>query len=169
MLNIKLDKNIEIKLSKTYIIIKGPFGSCIKKKDKNLNLYLDKDTNTLYFLNNNIIKNKYYYQLCQNYIWGVSKGFFKHLKLKGIGFRAELFDNILSLRLGFSHTINYNIPKNIKITVPEPTELIIEGFNKQLVAQVAAEIREFRLPEPYKGKGILYDNEIIILKEGKKK
>jgi large subunit ribosomal protein L6 len=107
--------------------------------------------------------------LVRNMVEGVSKGYQKILDINGVGFRAAAEQQILTLYLGFSHEIKYIAPKGIKITTPKPTEIIIEGFDKQLVGQVAAEIRSLRKPEPYKGKGIKYRSEVIRRKEGKKK
>lgn len=164
MLFIKIPDQVKIKITSKFIFIKGPKGSFIKKKNKNLKLY--QKNNTLYLLNNS---NKYYLQLLNNLLWGVSKGYVKHLQLHGIGYRANIENNQLVLRLGFSHDVIYKIPSNVKIYNPQSNDLIIFGHDKQLVSQVAAEIRQLKLPEPYKGKGIRYADEIIIQKEGKKK
>jgi len=104
-----------------------------------------------------------------NMIEGVTNGFKKELELKGVGYRAQMKGNALSLALGFSHDINYPAPDGIKIAAPKPTEVIVTGIDKQKVGQVAAEIRAFRPPEPYKGKGVKYKDEYIFRKEGKKK
>jgi large subunit ribosomal protein L6 len=100
---------------------------------------------------------------------GVSEGFTKQLEINGVGYRAAVQGSTLSLQLGFSHDINYPIPEGIAITCEKPTSVTISGADKQRVGQVAAEIRGFRPPEPYKGKGIKYVDEIILRKEGKKK
>lgn len=107
--------------------------------------------------------------LVKNMLEGVSKGFERKLLLQGVGFRAQVQGKILNLSIGFSHPVKYDIPTGISIEVPSQTEVVIKGFDKQLVGQVAAQIRDFRPPEPYKGKGIRYDGEVIALKEGKKK
>jgi len=104
-----------------------------------------------------------------NLIEGVEKEFVKELELVGVGYRAQMKGNALSLALGFSHDINYPAPDGIKIAAPKPTEVIVTGIDKQKVGQVAAEIRAFRPPEPYKGKGVKYKDEYIFRKEGKKK
>ncbi len=108
-------------------------------------------------------------RLIQNLVQGVSEGFTKKLEIIGVGFRASVQGNILSLQLGYSHDINYPIPDDIKIVAEKPTSLSIFGASRQRVGQVAAEIRNFRSPEPYKGKGVKYENEFILRKEGKKK
>lgn len=104
-----------------------------------------------------------------NAIEGVVTGFKKVLQLVGVGYRANVQGKKINLVLGYSHPRVYEIPEGITITTPTPTEIVIQGFNKQLVGQVAAEIRQYRPPEPYKGKGVRYTNERIKLKETKKK
>ena len=104
-----------------------------------------------------------------NIIEGVSKGFEKRLEISGVGYRAAIAGKTLKLSLGYSHDIDYPIPSDITVTTPRPTEIIVTGIDKQKVGQVAAEIREYRGPEPYKGKGVKYAGEFIFRKEGKKK
>lgn len=107
--------------------------------------------------------------LVNNMITGLSKGFEKKLSLVGVGYKAQLQGKKLVLNLGFSHPINYQLPEGIAAETPSQTEIVIKGVDKQLVGQVAAEIRAFRPPEPYKGKGVKYSDEHIVRKEGKKK
>jgi large subunit ribosomal protein L6 len=107
--------------------------------------------------------------LIANLVAGVTEGFTKKLEITGVGYRAALQGANLQLQLGYSHDIAYPIPQGIQIQVPKPTEIIITGIDKQKVGQVAAEIRRYRPPEPYKGKGIKYAGEFILRKEGKKK
>ncbi|HAD87400.1 MAG TPA: 50S ribosomal protein L6 [Rhodospirillaceae bacterium] len=104
-----------------------------------------------------------------NLVEGVSNGFKKELEISGVGYRAQMQGNKLVLQLGFSHDVEYPAPEGIKISCPEATQVVIEGVDKQLVGQVAAEIRAYRPPEPYKGKGVKYAGEFILRKEGKKK
>ena len=104
-----------------------------------------------------------------NMILGVTKGYEKKLELQGVGFRAAVQGKVLNLTLGFSHPVNFDVPEGITIETPSQTEILIKGIDRQKVGQVAAEIREVRPPEPYKGKGVRYDNEQILRKEGKKK
>nr|Q07KN3.1 RecName: Full=Large ribosomal subunit protein uL6; AltName: Full=50S ribosomal protein L6 [Rhodopseudomonas palustris BisA53] len=104
-----------------------------------------------------------------NLVEGVTKGFEKKLEITGVGYRATLQGKNLQLALGYSHDVVYTIPEGIAITVPKPTEINIVGIDSQVVGQVAAEIRSYRPPEPYKGKGVRYANEFIFRKEGKKK
>ena len=104
-----------------------------------------------------------------NVMLGVTKGFEKKLEINGVGFRAAVAGKTLQLQLGYSHDVNYPIPEGIAIATPKPTEIVVTGIDSQKVGQVAAEIREYRPPEPYKGKGVKYANEYIFRKEGKKK
>ncbi len=105
----------------------------------------------------------------QSLVDGVTKGFEKKLEVNGVGYRAQVAGKALKLSLGYSHDIDYPIPAGITITTPKPTEIVVAGIDKQKVGQTAAEIREYRGPEPYKGKGVKYANEFIFRKEGKKK
>ena len=107
--------------------------------------------------------------LMSNLVTGVTKGFEEKLEITGVGYRAAVQGKQLNLQLGFSHDVNYPIPTGITIATPKPTEIVIAGIDKQQVGQVAAEIRGYRPPEPYKGKGVKYANEYIFRKEGKKK
>ncbi|TVR06316.1 MAG: 50S ribosomal protein L6 [Salinarimonadaceae bacterium] len=100
---------------------------------------------------------------------GVSKGFEKKLEITGVGYRAAVQGKVLKLSLGYSHDVDFEIPADIQITTPRPTEIVVTGVDKQRVGQIAAEIREWRPPEPYKGKGVRYAGEFIFRKEGKKK
>ncbi|MCA0425206.1 MAG: 50S ribosomal protein L6 [Proteobacteria bacterium] len=100
---------------------------------------------------------------------GVSKGFEKKLEITGVGYKAAVAGKQLQLSLGYSHDVNYGIPDGITITTPKPTEILVAGIDRQRVGQVAAEIRAYRGPEPYKGKGVRYEGEFIFRKEGKKK
>ncbi len=104
-----------------------------------------------------------------NMIKGVTEGYSKSLEINGVGYRAAVQGKSLQLNLGYSHDVNYAIPAGIEIRTPKPTEIVITGIDKQRVGQVAAEIREYREPEPYKGKGVKYTGEYIFRKEGKKK
>jgi large subunit ribosomal protein L6 len=107
--------------------------------------------------------------LVANLVAGVTQGFTKRLEITGVGYRAAVQGSNLQLQLGYSHDIAYPIPQGIQIQCPKPTEIVVTGIDKQKVGQVAAEIRRFRPPEPYKGKGIKYAGEFIFRKEGKKK
>lgn len=100
---------------------------------------------------------------------GVNSGFERKLEINGVGYRAAMQGKNLQLSLGFSHDVVYDVPEGVTIAVPKPTEIVVSGINKQQVGQVAAEIRKYRSPEPYKGKGVKYAGERIVRKEGKKK
>ncbi|SCZ73788.1 LSU ribosomal protein L6P [Epibacterium ulvae] len=104
-----------------------------------------------------------------NLVTGVTEGFKKELEINGVGYRAQMQGNTLKLNLGYSHDVDFTAPEGITITAPKQTVIIVEGIDQQLVGQVAANIRKWRAPEPYKGKGIKYKDEFIFRKEGKKK
>ncbi|SLN67620.1 50S ribosomal protein L6 [Roseisalinus antarcticus] len=104
-----------------------------------------------------------------NLVTGVSDGFKKELEINGVGYRAQMQGNVLKLNLGYSHDVNFEVPEGVTVTAPKQTQIVVEGIDQQLVGQVAANIREWRAPEPYKGKGIKYAGEYIFRKEGKKK
>lgn len=107
--------------------------------------------------------------MVDNLVQGVSTGFKKELEIQGVGYRAAVAGNVLKLSLGYSHEVNFEVPAGVTVTAPKQTEIVVEGIDQQLVGQVAANIREWRKPEPYKGKGIRYKGEFIFRKEGKKK
>lgn len=107
--------------------------------------------------------------LVNNMVKGVSDGFEKKLELNGVGYRAKVAGNVLNLTVGFSHPVDYELPEGVKAETPSQTEIVLKGVDKQLVGQAAAEIRAFRPPEPYKGKGIRYSDEHVRRKEAKKK
>ncbi len=104
-----------------------------------------------------------------NLVAGVTTGFKKEMEITGVGYRAAAQGKVLKLSLGYSHDVDFPIPEGVTVTTPRPTEIIVEGIDQQVVGQVAANIREWRKPEPYKGKGIRYKDEFIFRKEGKKK
>ena len=152
--------------------VKGPKGNLslkknrfvsIKLSDKSLIVNATDDSQTSKAMSGTIRS------LVNNMVIGVTDGFEKHLQLVGVGYRAQSKGNVLSLNLGFSHPVEYPVPDGVTVETPTQTEIIIKGSDKQLVGQVAAEIRFFRPPEPYKGKGVSYKDEIISLKETKKK
>lgn len=107
--------------------------------------------------------------IISNMVLGVSKGFARKLILIGVGFKAQVQGKVLNLSLGFSHPVKFHIPEGITIETPSQTEIVVKGADKHVVGQVAAEIRAFRSPEPYKGKGVRYEGEVVVMKEGKKK
>ena len=107
--------------------------------------------------------------MVENLVTGVTTGFKKELEITGVGYRAQMQGNVLKLALGYSHDVNFEVPDGVTVTAPKQTDIVVEGIDQQLVGQVAANIREWRAPEPYKGKGIRYKGEFIFRKEGKKK
>ena len=107
--------------------------------------------------------------LIANMMMGVSNGFERKLQLVGVGYRAQMQGSVLNMSLGFSHPIEYPCPEDVKIETPSQTEIVVQGVDKQRVGQTAAEIRAYRPPEPYKGKGVRYSDEIVVKKEAKKK
>lgn len=107
--------------------------------------------------------------MVENLTVGVSEGFKKELEIQGVGYRAQMQGKTLKLSLGYSHDVNFETPEGVTISAPKQTEIVVEGIDQQLVGQVAANIREWRRPEPYKGKGIRYKGEYVFRKEGKKK
>ena len=107
--------------------------------------------------------------MVENLVQGVTTGFKKELEIQGVGYRAAVAGNVLKLSLGYSHEVNFEVPAGVTVTSPKQTEIVVEGIDQQLVGQVAANIREWKKPEPYKGKGIRYKGEFVFRKEGKKK
>ncbi|MBL1405355.1 MAG: 50S ribosomal protein L6 [Hyphomicrobiales bacterium] len=107
--------------------------------------------------------------LVANIMVGVTEGYTKSLEINGVGYRAAMQGNNVKLLLGFSHDVVYEVPEGVTVVCPKPTEITVSGIDKQKVGQVAAEIRSYRSPEPYKGKGVKYADEVIFRKEGKKK
>lgn len=156
-------QTLVVKGSKSVLNLKMPKQVNIEIKDKNLQVSPKDDSITADALAGTTRAN------IANAVEGVVTGFKKVLQLVGVGYRANVQGNKINLTLGFSHPRDYEIPEGITITTPTPTEIVIQGFDKQLVGQVAAEIRQYRPPESYKGKGVRYANERIKLKETKKK
>ena len=169
---IELPDNVEANLDQDEIKLTGPKGELsspifeganIEIADKTITVNKSEDDHD--FLKNWGLQRT----LISNSIIGVSEGFSKKLEINGVGYRAQMKGNNIQLSLGFSHDVNYETPDGIKIETPTQTEIIISGIDKQKVGQVAADIRAFRPPEPYKGKGVKYEDEYIFRKEGKKK
>jgi large subunit ribosomal protein L6 len=104
-----------------------------------------------------------------NLVHGVTEGFKRELEITGVGYRAQMQGKVLKMNLGYSHEVDFEVPEGVTVTCPKQTEIVVEGIDQQVVGQVAAKIREWRAPEPYKGKGIRYKDEYIFRKEGKKK
>jgi len=167
-----LPENVMANITGQKIEVKGPNGSRDFLISKEVEIDLN-DNQIVVKPRNLTKKSRQHWGMNRtqiaNLIEGVTTGFTKNLELNGVGYRAALQGNILKLSLGYSHDIDFEVPESVKITVPKPTEIIINGIDQQIVGQVAANIREKRKPEPYKGKGIRYKDEYVFAKEGKKK
>lgn len=166
---IKLPSGVDINISGSQLKVKGPKGNLELVLHPGVSLtendgeYLVKPDG-----DKNLAMAGTFRALVNNMVIGVSEGFQKNLKLIGVGYRVQLQGNKLNLALGFSHPVVYNAPEGITIETPSQTEIIISGCDKQKVGQAAAEIRSFRPPEPYKGKGVRYADERVVRKEAKK-
>ena len=167
-----IPENVKVYIEDGNILAEGPMGKLQSKMNKEIAVNIEGNKITVSANNDNKSTIAFWglqRNLVNNIILGVSKGFSKKLEMNGVGYRASLKGQSLELLLGYSHPINYDIPENIKITVDKQNNIEISGADKQMVGQTAAEIRSFRKPEPYKGKGIKYVGEYINRKEGKKK
>ena len=165
-------KNVEVSITSSEVTIKGPLGFLKQRLESNVSIEFSdsqlkitaKDATKFSNAISGTVR-----ALLANMVKGVSDGFERKLLLVGVGYRAQATANMLSLTLGFSHFFDYAVPNGIKIETPSQTEIVIKGIDKQKVGQAAAEIRAYRRPEPYKGKGIRYSDEVIVIKETKKK
>jgi large subunit ribosomal protein L6 len=169
---VPLPKGVEVNLAAGQISVKGPLGTIARAADPNVEVKQDGEQLVFKALGNSNHANAMsgtMRALLANMVMGVTKGFEKRLALVGVGFRAQAQGDKLNLSLGFSHPVVHQMPRGIKVATPTQTEIVITGVDKQLVGQVAAEVRARRAPEPYKGKGVRYANEVIVLKETKKK
>ncbi len=169
---IPLPKGVDVNLASGQISVKGPLGSIARAADPNVEVEKDADQIVCKALGNSRHANAMsgtMRALVANMVTGVTKGFEKRLALVGVGYRAQAQGDKLNLSLGFSHPVVHQMPKGVKVATPTQTEIVISGIDKQLVGQVAAEVRAHRPPEPYKGKGVRYAKEVILLKETKKK
>jgi len=165
-----IPSGVDVKLNGQHLAVKGSKGEmsmdihgdvCVEHNDNEINIQTEKSKN--------IAMAGTMRALINNLVVGVSNGFEKKLELVGVGYRAQAKGKTLNLNLGFSHPVDYPVPEGVKIETPSQTEVVITGSDKQKVGQVAAEIRAFRPPEPYKGKGVKYADERIVRKEAKKK
>ncbi len=171
-IEVKIPESTKVDIIDGFVSAKGKLGELRYKMDQFTNIKLS-DQSIKVSPKDNSKRSKQMWGTVRsrifNIVYGVSEGFSKNLILNGVGYKAILKGKILELNLGYSHPINFNIPDDIKITVDKPTEISIFGVDKQKVGQIASNIRAYRKPEPYKGKGIRYSDEIIRRKEGKKK
>ena len=166
-------KNVEVSITSSEVTIRGPLGF-LKQRLESSNVAIEFSDSQLKITAKDATKfsnaiSGTVRALLANMVKGVSNGFEKKLLLVGVGYRAQATANMLNLTLGFSHPVDYAVPDGIKIETPSQTEIVIKGIDKQKVGQAAAEIRAYRRPEPYKGKGIRYSDEVILIKETKKK
>ncbi len=164
--------NIEVKVSNANVSVKGPLGDLSLKLTNDIIVKLDNKVISVKSVNNSKQARSMSgttRTLVSNMVIGVNTGFEKKLSLVGVGYRAQVEGDSLNMNLGFSHPVIHKIPTGIKVETPTQTEIVLKGIDKQRVGQVAAEIRAYRKPEPYKGKGVRYADERIILKEAKKK
>ncbi|HEX6156056.1 MAG TPA: 50S ribosomal protein L6 [Burkholderiales bacterium] len=169
---VPVPKGVEVNLAGGSISVKGPLGTIARPADPNVGVQKEGESLTFKALGNSNHANAMsgtMRALVAGMVTGVTKGFEKRLALVGVGFRAQAQGDSLSLSLGYSHPVVHKMPKGIKVATPTQTEIVITGVDKQLVGQVAAEVRAYRPPEPYKGKGVRYRDEVIVLKETKKK
>jgi large subunit ribosomal protein L6 len=166
---IKLPSGVDINISGSQLNVKGPKGNLDLDLHPNISL---EETDGEYVVkpadDEHIAMAGTFRALVNNMVVGVSEGFQKKLQLVGVGYRAQLQGNKLNLALGFSHPIEYNAPDGITIETPSQTEIIVSGCDRQKVGQAAANIRSYRPPEPYKGKGVRYSDERVARKEAKK-
>ena len=169
---IPVPKGVEVTLAAGQISVKGPLGTIARAADPNVAVEKTGDELVCKALGNSNHANAMsgtMRALVANMVTGVTKGFEKKLTLVGVGYRAQAQGDKLNLTLGFSHPVVHQMPKGVKVATPTQTEIVITGTDRQLVGQVAAEVRALRSPEPYKGKGVRYADEVIVLKETKKK
>ena len=169
---IDLPANVEVELSAGEILVKGPLGTLkqalssqvnVEKVANQLQIKVSNESHAANALSGTTRA------LLANMVHGVSKGYERKLMLVGVGYRAQAQGDKLNLTLGFSHPVVHQMPQGIKVETPTQTEILIKGIDKQVVGQVAADVRAYRRPEPYKGKGVRYSDEVVSLKETKTK
>ena len=169
---IALPKDAEATITAAHITVKGPLGSL--SQSLNGLVKVENNAGTLKFEVANDSREANAMSgtlraLVNNMVNGVTKGFEKKLNLVGVGYKAQAQGDKLNLSLGFSHPVVHQMPQGVTCATPTPTEILIKGINRQQVGQVAAEVRAYRSPEPYKGKGVRYADEVVVIKETKKK
>lgn len=169
---IAIPSGVEVAVSETEISVKGPMGTLVRPANALVSVKSADGKISLAPLGDSVAADAMsgtMRALVANMVNGVSRGFERKLILVGVGFRAQAAGNKLNLQIGFSHPVAKDMPVGVKVECPTPTEIIIKGSDKQVVGQIASEVRSIRPPEPYKGKGIRYFDEKIVLKETKKK
>ena len=166
---IELPSGVDINVAGGEVKVKGPKGNLVLKLHPSISIEQEDKTLQIKPANDSDVPMAGTFRsLVNNMVVGVSDGFEKKLTLVGVGYRAQVQGSKLTLALGFSHPVEYNAPEGIAIEVPNQTEIVVKGCDKQKVGQVASEIRAFRPPEPYKGKGVRYSDERVVRKEAKK-
>ena len=169
---ITIPTGVEVTLDGSHVTVKGPKGTLEHDAPETITISRDGD-DLVVARPDDARQNRALHGLTRslvaNMVQGVTKGFEKRLTLVGVGYRAQAQGDKLNLTLGFSHPVVHQMPKGVKVETPSQTEIVIKGSDRQVVGQVAAEVRAYRPPEPYKGKGVRYSNEQIVLKETKKK
>ncbi|NSL53872.1 50S ribosomal protein L6 [Uliginosibacterium aquaticum] len=169
---IALPAGVELTLASGEVTVKGPLGSLKQRLHPSVSLVRDGGVVTIAAVEGAVnagAMSGTTRALLNNMVVGVSKGFERKLTLVGVGYRAQAQGDKLNLTLGFSHPVVHQMPAGVKVETPTQTEIVIKGVDKQQVGQVAAEVRAYRAPEPYKGKGVRYADEVVSLKETKKK
>lgn len=169
---VDIPKGVETKLTDSEISVKGGKGNLLLQLHSSVGVSQEGEQLKIAAKNGSREANAMagtFRSLINNMVIGVSQGFVKKLELQGVGYRAKAQGKTINLTLGYSHPIDYQLPDGVTADTPTQTEIVLNGADKQLVGQVAAEIRDFRRPEPYKGKGIRYANERVYRKEAKKK
>ena len=169
---VAMPEKVEVVLSANSIAVSGPLGKlshpltsavALKREGETITFAATNDTKHSSAMSGTLRA------LVANMVHGVSVGFSRKLTLVGVGYKANAQGAMLNLELGYSHPINHKMPVGVTVTTPTPTEVILTGYDKQVIGQVAAQIRSYRAPEPYKGKGVRYADEVVAIKETKKK
>jgi large subunit ribosomal protein L6 len=169
---VPIPANVEVILSTSEVSVKGPLGTLRRSFVPDISIEREGDNLLVKTSNGSKQANAMsgtMRALLANMVFGVTNGFQKKLTLVGVGYRAQATGEVLNLTLGFSHPVVHKMPEGVNVETPSQTEVLIKGIDKQQVGQVAAEIRAYRKPEPYKGKGVRYADEVIVMKETKKK
>lgn len=169
---VPLPKGVEVSIADASISVKGPLGTLTQALNGDVRVKQEGDALMFEAANDSAQANAMsgtLRALVSNMVSGVTTGFQRKLTLVGVGYRAQAQGDKLNLTLGFSHPVSHQMPKGVKVETPTQTEILIKGNDKQVVGQVAAEVRAYRPPEPYKGKGVRYADEVVVIKETKKK
>jgi len=169
---VKVPAGVDVTIGDGEITVKGPLGALSQRVNKLVSVRRDGDTLAVDTVDDSVAANAMsgtLRALLANMVTGVSNGFERKLTLVGVGYRAQAQGDKLNLSLGFSHPVVHQMPQGVKVETPQQTEVLIKGIDKQLVGQVAADVRAYRPPEPYKGKGVRYADERVVIKETKKK